>query len=427
MKDAERNRHELIDNLIQSIQNLDRERNEFVRALRAKEMLANTYQDRFEATQDQVDKLQRRIDCDMFVLVLIDGDDTLFTDEYVMDGLQGGERAARDLQQALLGYFGDKQYFRHDSKIVTRIYMNLTGLSKTYVDSKIISNVLSFQQFVKGFNRTHLLMQIVDAGDGKEGADSKVKAEFDLFRRNVHCKQICLAGSGDNSYAQILRPYALNAGKSETITLIEALPFARELRQLSDRFKIGKFDEIFRDSRIITRKVSFHEDVNRVRATSAHSSHTSEALSSPPMTTNDSHTTSQEEQKPSSKAKRILVNGHDQRLDEPIKNLDKDLAYKLKQLKLCNRFYLSKDCSYGDSCTHSHKRVLTPFELDNLRYVARSTACEYGLDCKNPDCYNGHRCQYATRCTNWSNGICWFSDDMHKVETYNPKAVVVEA
>ncbi|KAK5079395.1 hypothetical protein LTR51_001592 [Lithohypha guttulata] len=400
MKDAERNRHELIDNLIQSIQNLDRERNEFVRALRAKEMLANTYQDRFEATQDQVDKLQRRIDCDMFVLVLIDGDDTLFTDEYVMDGLQGGERAARDLQQALLGYFGDKQYFRHDSKIVTRIYMNLTGLSKTYVDSKIISNVLSFQQFVKGFNRTHLLMQIVDAGDGKEGADSKVK------------------GSGDNSYAQILRPYALNAGKSETITLIEALPFARELRQLSDRFKIGKFDEIFRDSRIITRKVSFHEDVNRY----------SRSTTTPTTDrTNDSHTTSQEEQKPSSKAKRILVNGHDQRLDEPIKNLDKDLAYKLKQLKLCNRFYLSKDCSYGDSCTHSHKRVLTPFELDNLRYVARSTACEYGLDCKNPDCYNGHRCQYATRCTNWSNGICWFSDDMHKVETYNPKAVVVEA
>ncbi|KAK5102648.1 hypothetical protein LTS08_003448 [Lithohypha guttulata] len=401
MKDAERNRHELIDNLIQSIQNLDRDRNELVRALRAKGMLANTYQDRFEATQDQVDKLQRRIDCDMFVLVLIDGDDTLFTDEYVVDGLQGGERAARDLQQALLGYFGDKQYFRHDSKIVTRIYMNLSGLSKTYVDARILSDMLSFQQFVKGFNKTHLLMQVVDAGNGKEGADSKIRAEFDLFHRNIHCKQICLAGSGDNSYAQILRPYAPNAGKSETITLIEALPFARELRQLSDRFEVGRFNEIFRDDKIITRKVSFHEDVNR--------------------------TMSQEEHKTSSKAKRILVNAHGQRLDEPIKTLDKDLAYKLKQLKLCNRHYLSKDCSYGNSCTHSHKRPLAPIEVDNLRHVARSTACEYGLDCMNPDCCNGHRCQYARRCTNWMNGTCWFSDDMHTVDVSDTKTVVVEA
>lgn len=128
-----------------------------------------------------------------------------------------------------------------------------------------------------------------------------------------------------------------------------------------------------------------------------------------------------------SKAKRILVNAHGQRLDEPIKTLDKDLAYKLKQLKLCNRNYLSKDCSYGNSCTHSHKRPLAPVELDNLRHVARSTACEYGLDCMNPDCCNGHRCQYARRCTNWMNGTCWFSDDMHTVDVPDTKTVIVEA
>lgn len=138
MKDAEHNRHEFVENLMQIIQNLNHDREETIKALRAKEVLANTYQDRFEAVEKQIDKLKRAIDCDMFVLVVIDGDNTLFKDDYVRDGLQGGERAARDLQQALMDYFNNKQYFRHDYKIVTKIYLNLTGLSRTYSDAKIV-------------------------------------------------------------------------------------------------------------------------------------------------------------------------------------------------------------------------------------------------------------------------------------------------
>ena len=85
-------------------------------------------------------------------------------------------------------------------------------------------------------------------------------------------------------YAQILRPNVFNSGTSETITLIEALPFARELRQLSDRFEIGRLNEFSRYNKIMTRKVSFQEDVNRIRTTTAHASHASEAQSSPLIT-----------------------------------------------------------------------------------------------------------------------------------------------
>lgn len=177
IKDAERKRNEFVEGLMRHIQDLSNERGETVKALRAKEMLASTYQDRFEATEKQIGDLRRAIDCDMFVLVLIDGDDTLFKDGYVKDGLPGGERAARDLQQALFDYLKSKQFFKHDHKIVTRIYLNLAGLSKTYNDTKTVSGSISFLQFVQGFNKTHSLMEIIDAGNGKEAADNKIKGK----------------------------------------------------------------------------------------------------------------------------------------------------------------------------------------------------------------------------------------------------------
>lgn len=175
IKIADRARDEFIQNLIQEAEKMRKEQEEIVKTLRAKEMLAVTYQDRFEAAEKQRLDLQRAVDCDRFVLVLIDGDDTLFKDEYIKDGLPGGERAARDLRQALFDYFKDKEYFKHDYKIITKIYWQQVGLGKTYHDAAITSGLNALSLFVQGFNKTDTLMDIIDAGNGKGGADSKIE------------------------------------------------------------------------------------------------------------------------------------------------------------------------------------------------------------------------------------------------------------
>ena len=98
-----------------------------------------------------------------------------FLDDYVRDGGAGGERAARDLRQSILDHLKDKAYFQHDYKILIRVYANLQGLSKTYNDARIIPNSKVFLDFVQTFNKTHELVEIVDAGNDKEAADSKIK------------------------------------------------------------------------------------------------------------------------------------------------------------------------------------------------------------------------------------------------------------
>lgn len=118
------------------------------------------------------------MDCDRFVLAVVDGDSALFEDEYVRDGSAGGERAAHKLQQAIFDYLKDKPYFQHDFKIVIKIFVNLQGLFRPYGENKIIPGPPTLYQFVQGFNKTYELVEIVDAGNLKEAADSKVKGRL---------------------------------------------------------------------------------------------------------------------------------------------------------------------------------------------------------------------------------------------------------
>jgi len=65
--------------------------------------------------------------------------------------------------------------FSLDTRIVIRVFSNLAGLSKTYLDAKIVTESASLRQFVQGFNKEYALCEYVDAGDDKEAADTKIK------------------------------------------------------------------------------------------------------------------------------------------------------------------------------------------------------------------------------------------------------------
>ena len=102
-------------------------------------------------------------------------DFTQFLNELVKRGSSGGDEAAKLLRKAVFEYLRYDEDFKHDYKIVIRVYANIRGLSKTYAEKGILLNTTAFHEFVLGFNKAHPLCDFIDAGNHKEAADTKLK------------------------------------------------------------------------------------------------------------------------------------------------------------------------------------------------------------------------------------------------------------
>lgn len=101
-----------------------------------------------------------------------------FLDELVEGGLEGGQTAAGLLKQAVLEKLRSSDTdLPHHMKVVVRVYANLRGLAKAYVDTGVLGDRDDLEQFVRGFNMGDQLCDFVDAGNGKECADEKVKGK----------------------------------------------------------------------------------------------------------------------------------------------------------------------------------------------------------------------------------------------------------
>jgi hypothetical protein len=61
------------------------------------------------------------------------------------------------------------------------IYANMKGLASTYCNNKILNCAEDLHTFVRGFNMGHPMCDFVDAGDGKECADSKLKGNANAY------------------------------------------------------------------------------------------------------------------------------------------------------------------------------------------------------------------------------------------------------
>ncbi|RMZ78169.1 hypothetical protein DV738_g4086, partial [Chaetothyriales sp. CBS 135597] len=363
----------------------------------------------------KIEDLQKSIDCDRFVLVVVDGDNALFHDEYVKEGAAGGERAAQKLRQSVFDYLRGKPFFQHDFKIIIKVYVNLQGLCRPYVENKIVPSYTTLYYFVQGFNKTNDYVEMVDAGNLKEAADTKVKA------------------SGDNSYAGFLRQFSALDSDSCQITLIETVPFARDLAQLTSRFDTVKFDDIFRNTKIITELkplppaaivTAVSPTTNESQAAASSSTATwSNAVKttalpvrtavSPEVVTASPVRASTPATNKSRIPKEVWVNKYNERVDLPIK-YDAVIANALRKRKMCNKFWLLNACD-GTYCSHSHEGTLTAAELEQLRLIARSCACRDGLSCRDPECTDGHRCAAGMKCNKGEN--CWFTDEQHNVSS----------
>jgi hypothetical protein len=101
-----------------------------------------------------------------------------FVADLVAAGEQGGRQASRLLKTYVLKHLQD--ILPPSTKIVIRVYANLIGLSKAYREAGFLQTNAVFEAFVNGFNKEDALCDFVNAGDGKECADEKIKGEHEI-------------------------------------------------------------------------------------------------------------------------------------------------------------------------------------------------------------------------------------------------------
>lgn len=58
----------------------------------------------------------------------------------------------------------------------------MNGLTKTYAEANILDQREEFARFVRGFNMAHPLCDFIDAGNGKECSDVKIRGESKTSR-----------------------------------------------------------------------------------------------------------------------------------------------------------------------------------------------------------------------------------------------------
>ena len=241
-----------------------------------------------------------------------------------------------------------------------------------------------------------------------------------LFVDNVHCKHIILCASQDNSYTGFLRRFVHNGKVADNITLVESIPFPDELAKLSPSFLVTKFSNIFRETKIPTRRLSKIGETGQDCAvpTVSYASTASKQVEGASRTTKPfvlgsvRSKSMQSSIEAGEALQEIRVNAANQRVDPKLPYYNRDLVPGLKSRKLCNRHFLSL-CNY-DNCQYAHKASLDSAELAALRFIARLGACENGTNCRDAYCVASHMCTYGAKCTQPDD--CRYPPSMHHLD-----------
>ncbi|KAF6231848.1 hypothetical protein HO173_009931 [Letharia columbiana] len=392
--------------------------------------------------RDELRKYKALMDRDAFILVLIDGDGMIFDDRLVQIGEAGGREAAGLLWNAVMDHFQTDTDLPSDVKIVTRIYANLKGLGDVCKRSGILTTSSAIEDFARGFTGSKQLFDFVDVGVGKDRADDKISEIFKLHLYDSHCRRILFGCSHDNGYARLLEDVPDKPIRDQ-ITLLEGVPFERELFQLKSTYRTTRFEGLFRATKInvynqqypqppglpppqvqltaglppyqspyqpgIARTISASPSapLNPAAPTWASAAMTAPSqMASPPPTP----------QPTANVTKQVLRNRYGQRIDT-IMSYDPNEVKRIKKLKMCNVHFLRGDCPY-DPCTHDHFYKPNKNEMATLKYVSRMTPCKFGSECDDLKCIYGHRCPNdveGKKDCRWGEN-CRFERELHGLD-----------
>ncbi|SLM38344.1 Zinc finger, CCCH-type [Lasallia pustulata] len=441
LKGAEHHKNSLIEELLRRLDTVSQDyQNERLAHLRESHFNRDV-QLREMQLQEELRKTKAMMERDAFILVLIDGDGMIFEDHLINKGEVGGREAAGILWAAIRDLAHERiPNLSSDVKIMTRIYANLKGLGDVCHRAGILDKPSTIEDFARGFTGSKQLFDFVDVGSGKDRADDKLSEIFKLHLYDCHCRHIFFGCSHDNGYARLLEETQADRPVLERITLLEGVPFEKELAGLKSQYKSAKIESLFRSTKINVYQQPYYQQPTAPQALPAPyqspyqpgaartpsasttsssmnpmaSSWASTAISTPPHVTSPPPTPKPTASKTTNEIPR---NRYGQRVD-PYMEYDKNEVKRVQKIHMCNVHYLRHDCPYGDECTHDHFYSPNKNELKTLKYVARMTPCRFGTDCDDAKCIYGHRCPSGIEgrkdCRFGEN--CRFDRDMHGID-----------
>ncbi|EEQ30999.1 C-x8-C-x5-C-x3-H type zinc finger protein [Microsporum canis CBS 113480] len=345
---------------------------------------------------EQLTRFKSAMGQEPFVIALIDGDGMIFQDSLVQQGEQGGKDAANQLWLAIRDYTSETFTNIHSPKIVARIYANVRGLGETLFRAGIIDKPSILEAFVRGFNGGRLLFDFVDVGSGKDRADDKIAGSYrvtkfdNLFRESKIVTLPSHTWEGSGTTANSFS--SSNTGLSNTRAVSRTPP-----------------------------------NSNGTATTTSAASATSGSSGTAPTTwastiAASANTTFKDltPSKPSTPSPPVIErNKYGQRVDRiDFKAAPKDELNRVKKLKLCNLYFLLGDCP-NPNCYHTHDYKLGKQERIVLQVVARMTPCHFGTECDDATCIYGHRCplsEVGKKDCYWGSN-CRFDADAHGVDT----------
>ncbi|RMZ85617.1 hypothetical protein DV737_g546, partial [Chaetothyriales sp. CBS 132003] len=353
---------------------------------------------RERSLRDQLRQAKEVMDRNAFVMVLIDGDGTIFSKALLSRGEGGGKEAATRLALAASDLVAQRLPHLESPKLVLRIYADLVALSDLLVRSQIIDSPSTLDDFLRGFNSSKAFFDFVDAGN-RPGAVADKACE--LLKLNFH------------EYGPVLQEVLRDGQVAHHLTLVESVPFDKGLDHLQSQFHCARFDSIFCKTRpsplpaialpkVVSTALPLLGKVESNKTT---------ANSSASSTPAPNWATVTAAVPPPPPALKALASGLSpgaaakQGSDTTIPNYE---IQRVKKLKLCNLYYLQgKDMCSSSSCSHAHDYPISNSERRTLREVARMTPCYFRTECENPDCIYGHQCPQNKP----NEPDCYFKED----------------
>ncbi|GLA59125.1 hypothetical protein AtubIFM56815_007915 [Aspergillus tubingensis] len=372
-----------------------------------------------------------------FVSVLVDGDCMNFNDTLIRQGYNGGRKAAMLLRKSVERHIRDiDPQASPNIQYRIRVYANVPGLMKTYREAHILRSNEALDPFIRGFNMENSLCDFIDAGNGKECSDVKIRATFEQDILDVHCRRIVFCGSTDNGYARILGSHQ----GSNRISLVQGAPFAWEMEQLASEFQTTSFPEVFRSTKLPSRASSFSAFKTASANSSPSSSPTSLSTPSTPkrnyatIAKSNLQATSPTRTNRSKRSKisvitfdispsydthiqfnTVQLNSQSQRVDPPPRASSRENFERLRRSKYCSRYHILGECPLGDECGHRHGRRLGSRDVHDLWCVTRTCVCPNDIWCTDPKCICGHQCPWENQQGHCS-ADCKFPESMHGVD-----------
>jgi hypothetical protein len=405
--------------------------------------------------QQNVAHMQRLLDREPFITVLIDGNSLIFKSAFLRDGEKGGCWAAIKLRDEIARWIPDSIISAPaEFRMNIKVYADFRGLAGTLLRNGTIDNLSTLGDFARGFNS---LFDFVDIGGGDVndklvGVYSTIIFEpacyspsrtdclvenLKLCLYDYHCRQVLFGGSSES-----LDPYSGDEEAKNRVTLLQSTK-----SDAGHAFKTACFQDIFRSTKIVLPMGYITPRTGTPGSVSGVSNNGYSSIGLPFHDRTNSPASSFASVEPSgtkswaklaqavaplpqtSAIPRALEeptprhNSKGQRIDPPIVGDWKEIQ-RVKAIKMCNMHYLHPDgCKFSaDYCNHRHDYKPTVAEIRLLRSVSRETACRHGVGCDETVCVYGHRCPFPLATEGTMRGLwcingekCRFPKDMHGI------------